>query len=98
MAMVGGEPWQWAAEAYVITRAPETLYCTLAGSTCRYSPQSATLSGTKREQIVDAGYLARYAPVAQEQVRRAGFRLAHLLNQALDPAYREPARDGTQPT
>lgn len=98
-AMVGGEPWQWAADAYVITRAPETLYCTLAGTACRYSPQAAALASddAQRRQRVDASYLSRYAPVAEDQIRRAGFRLAHLLNQSLDPAYREPTRDGTQP-
>ncbi|MBQ1500383.1 MAG: S1/P1 nuclease [Sphingomonas sp.] len=98
-ALVSGDPWQWAADSYLITRAPETRYCTVQDGVCRYSPDAAVLTrnGTKREQLVDATYLARFAPVAEEQVRRAGFRLAHLLNLALDPAYREPMRDGTQP-
>lgn len=99
-AMVGGEPWRWAAESYAIARAPETLYCTVQGPSCRYSAEAAVLTrtGTKRIQAVDAAYLARFAPVAEERVRLAGFRLAHLLNSALDPAYDRPVANGGQPS
>ncbi|HZF43659.1 MAG TPA: S1/P1 nuclease [Sphingomonadaceae bacterium] len=99
-ALVGGEPWRWAQESYLIARAPETLYCTLHGGVCRYSAEAAVLArnGAQRTQALDAAYLTRFAPVAEERIRRAGFRLAHVLNKALDPGYREPLRNGSQPS
>jgi hypothetical protein len=49
-----------------------------------------------RTQKLDQTYLASFERVAEERARKAGFRLAHLLNQALDPAYKEPLQDDTQ--
>jgi hypothetical protein len=46
---------------------------------------------------LDQTYLGTFDRVAEGQIRKAGFRLAHLLNNALDPDYREPSRDGLQP-
>ena len=39
---------------------------------------------------LDAAYLNAFKDVAGERVRRAGVRLAHLVNEALDPAYSQP--------
>lgn len=74
-------------------------YCLMDGATCRYSETLATkpTSGPKRLQAIDAAYLVAYGPVAEDRVRLAGFRLAHLLNLALDPAYTQPLRNGGQP-
>lgn len=97
--IVTGEPWQWAQESFAITVTPEVRYCVMADGECRYSSASAELvSGmSKRQEAIDQAYLRRFAPVAQERVRLAGFRLAHLVNLALDPAYTQPVRDSTQP-
>lgn len=98
-AMVGTDPVPWANESFQITRSPEILYCTQIDGTCRYSPTDATRPGgaPKRLQAIDQAYLQRFDEVAQERVRHAGFRLAHLLNLALDPAYVGPVRNSTQP-
>nr|WP_294814707.1 S1/P1 nuclease [uncultured Sphingomonas sp.] len=97
-AMVGGDPWQWARESYAVTLDPGVLYCIRSGATCRYSDSQAVLApgAAKRLQPVSQAYLAQHAPAAEARVRLAGFRLAHLLNGALDPNYREPVRDATQ--
>lgn len=86
-------PWQWAAESYEIARRPEIQYCVLASGVCRYSSELETLpeGGTERRVRVDAAYLNRFKDIAGERVRRAGIRLAHLVNEALDPAYEGPA-------
>lgn len=96
--MVMGEPWQWAQESYAITRDPGISYCVLSGGSCRYSASQdiLTSSGPKRLQPVSQAYLAAYAPVAETRIRLAGFRLAHLINSALDLSYSGPVRDSTQ--
>lgn len=97
-AMVGGEPWQWAQESYAITRDPGVSYCVITGSACRYSDTQDVLtsSGPKRLQPVSQAYLATYAPAAEARIRLAGFRLAHLINSALDPNYTGPVQNSTQ--
>ena len=97
-AMVQGQPWQWAAQSYAITLDPAVRYCVRVGADCAYSPTAVTLArnAPKRLETIDQAYLARFDRIAQEQVRKAGFRLAHLINQALDPAYSGPVRDRGQ--
>lgn len=94
--MVGGEPWTWANESIRITTDPAAGYCVRTGPDCRYSTLSLTKSSPKRVQLIDESYLASHEAIAQERIRLAGFRLAHLLNSALDDGYREPMRDGAQ--
>ncbi|MGH6696296.1 S1/P1 nuclease [Sphingopyxis sp.] len=83
-------PADWANESYSITLAPGTSYCTSVGTKCQYSSASLTKTNPKRVQRIDQAYLASYQGAASEQVAKAGFRLAHLLNLALDPAYSGP--------
>ena len=45
----------------------------------------ATPAGTRAEY----NYVATWTPVAEQQLLRAGLRLAHVLNSVLDPAYAE---------
>lgn len=89
-AWVASTPQDWANESYQITLAPETLYCTYVGANCQYSPASLKKTNPVRVQPIDQAYLAAYQGDAAEQVTKAGFRLAHLLNLALDPAYSGP--------
>ena len=95
---VGTEPWKWAAESFAVTLMPEVHYCKQVGNTCQYSETKATLrrGDPKRNQPLDQAYLARFAPVAEERVKKAGFRLAHLINLALDPGYTGPIRNSMQ--
>lgn len=97
--MVGTDPAVWADESFQIMLQPEVQYCVRKGITCDYSDTLPVFrKGDKvRTVIADRAYLAEFAPVAEDRVRKAGFRLAHLLNLALDPDYREPARDSLQP-
>lgn len=86
------EPWQWAAESFQITLEPGVLYCIKTGNKCNYSATQEALGEKAKRRIeqIDQAYLAKYAVVAEERVKKAGFRLAHLLNLALDPNYKEP--------
>ena len=97
--MVQGEPWQWAAESYQIALDPAVRYCVRTGSSCNYSPTAATLrrNDPKRMEQISQDYLEEFDRLAEERVAKGGFRLAHLLNQALDPNYTGPIRNSTQP-
>lgn len=98
LALVSGEPWQWAEQSYAITIDPATLYCVRIGNACHYDADRALLlrNAPERQQPIDAAYLARFAPTAEERIRLAGFRLAHLVNGALDPAYTQPIQNSSQ--
>ncbi len=87
---VATAPADWANESYSITLAPATAYCTIVGANCQYSAAALKQTNPKRVQRIDQAYLAAYQGAASEQVAKAGFRLAHLLNLALDPAYGGP--------
>lgn len=93
--IVGTEPPPWANESLRITLDPAVFYCTKASGECRYSASASRLAhgAAKRTQAIDQVYLAAYEKVAQNRIRLAGFRLAHLLNLALDPAYTQPHAD-----
>jgi len=96
--IVAGEPWQWVEESYRITRDPDVRYCVLAGGSCNYSATAVKKPvGAPRREQLDQAYLEKYDRVVEERVRYAGLRLAHLLNQALDPAYSGPVRNSSQP-
>jgi S1/P1 Nuclease len=97
-AFAGIDPWRWADESFQITIAPAVNYCTKVGNVCQYSAAVPTLpaGGPKRQQAIDQAYLAAFDRVAEDRVKRAGFRLAHLINLALDPAYTVPVQNSTQ--
>ena len=89
-AWLSSLPWQWTAESYVETLRPEVGYCVVAQGTCRYSETQATWAQgqSKRSVEIDAAYADRAMPIIQRRISQAGIRLAHLLNLALDPAYK----------
>jgi len=97
-SLVQSEPWQWAAESYKITLDPAVLYCFKVGDVCQYSQTQATrpTTGPKRLQNLNQAYLAAFKGAAEDRVKKAGFRLAHLLNLALDPGYTVPIQNSTQ--
>ena len=94
--IVAGEPWRWAAESYAITLDPAVRYCVEVGNSCNYSATSLLKPHDKRLEQLNQSYLTQFSARAEDRVRKAGFRLAHLLNQALDPAYQGPVQDGLQ--
>ena len=87
---LSSRPWQWSAESYVVTLAPATGYCVLVGAACQYSATEATWAEgeAKRGVQIDAAYMDWAMPIIQRRITQAGVRLGHLLNLALDPAYR----------
>ena len=96
--IVAGEPWQWAEESYRITHDPDVRYCVLVSGSCNYSATSVKKpSGAPRMEQLDQVYLAKYDRAVENRIRYAGIRLAHLLNQALDPAYTGPIQNSSQP-
>ncbi len=97
-SFVVSEPWEWAAESYKITLNPDVRYCIKIGEICQYSQTMVTLpnKGSKRLQQLDQAYLADFERLAEERVKKAGFRLGHLLNLALDPSYTAPIQNSTQ--
>ena len=96
--IVEGDPASWAEESYQITISPKAKYCVKKSGACHYSStiEALTKDVEKRVQTIDDAYLRLFAPVAQERLRRAGFRLADLLNKALDPRYSGPVANSTQ--
>jgi|CXWL01.1.fsa_nt_gi hypothetical protein len=95
--LVGGAPWQWAQESYAITLDDNVHYCVHQGDNCQYSgAQLLYDEDAPRTQPIDAAYLQKFERLAQERVRLAGFRLADLINKALDPNYVEPIQNSTQ--
>ena len=96
---IATEPWQWAQESYEKTLEPATLYCEMVGTECRYSATLATLpSGPAQNAAIktveiDQPYIDANAPYVEERVRKAGHRLAHMINLALDPNYRGPVQN-----
>ena len=81
-------PWQWSAESYAVTIAPATDYCTMIGGACQYSAARMTFGSARETVTVDKDYIDRAIPIVQRRITQAGIRLAHILNLALDPAYR----------
>lgn len=97
--MVGTDPAIWANESFQVTLQPAVQYCVKVGSSCNYSASQVSLGAGEEERSVVLGsdYLSIYAPIAEDRVRKAGFRLAHLINLALDPGYQGPTKDSLQP-
>jgi hypothetical protein len=83
-------PWQWSAESYAVTLAPQTGYCVIVGASCQYSATQPTFAAgqPQRSVQIDAAYMDRAMPIIRRRITQAGVRLAHHLNLALDPAYR----------
>jgi hypothetical protein len=89
-AWLSSQPWQWTAESYVETLRPEVAYCIVRPDGCGYSETQATWAQgqAKRSVLIDAAYADRAMPIIQRRISQAGIRLAHLINLALDPAYK----------
>lgn len=64
----------WAQESYDITTQAETRYCEMSGNQCRSIPGGRFLA---------ASYQNRFGSVVELRLKRAGARLATLIQQAL---------------
>lgn len=65
------DPREWANESFAITVSTTTRYCVVQGASCD-KPEGSV--------AVDTDYLAANEPVVREQLQKAGFRLARLLD------------------
>ncbi len=76
---------EWASESLEITRRVSVGYCVREGNKCVYEAGNETFDPGKPEKtvVVDAAYLELHAPIVADRLRRAGVRLAHLLNTSL---------------
>lgn len=84
----GSEPWEWAAESYLIATSPDVEYCVWVGDECWYSETNRVFEQgvtTERVFVSTDAYLDLHEATAALRIRQAGYRLAHLLNLALDP-------------
>ena len=85
---LSSQPWQWSAESYAVTIRPEVGYCVMVQGACQYSATQMSMATPRRGVRADAAYMDWAMPIIQRRITQAGVRLAHLLNLALDPAYR----------
>lgn len=86
---LSGTPWQWSNESYKITIDPAVHYCVMVQATCQYDANRVTFDGSSPRVVpIDAQYEAFAMPIIQRRITQAGIRLAHVINLALDPAYR----------
>jgi hypothetical protein len=99
-AKVGGwvsntEPWQWAQEGYRYTlngtegSLTENLYCYKGPGQCSYSDTQDQYDKKKgmRTATISEAYVTKFAPVVEERLQQAGYRLAWIVNNTLDPAW-----------
>jgi len=90
--IVSGTPIDWANQSLKVTLKPTTLYCVKVGENCQYSVTQNTLKrgDKKRKQIITQDYINDHKLIAEKRVRQAGFRLANIINLALDENYTGP--------
>lgn len=74
-AWLQSTPRDWANESFKITESETTRYCVRLDGRCEKPTGSVN---------VDATYIRENAPIVREQLQKAGIRLAHLLDLALD--------------
>lgn len=70
------DPRDWANESFAITRAAATRYCLQQGASCNQPTDDVT---------VDNAYIQGNRDIVRTQLAKAGVRLAHLLNKAVQP-------------
>jgi len=75
----------WASESLRVTRRASVGYCVHSGSKCIYKQGQETFTEGEEEKAVkvDAAYLEAQVPAVRGRLKRAGIRLAHLLNSLL---------------
>jgi nuclease S1 len=70
----------WANESFSLVTRPSVQYCIEHNEACWYSPDEPQFAGKRRVVEVDARYLDEQAPVVRDRLKRAGVRLAAILN------------------
>jgi hypothetical protein len=79
-------PADWARESFAIGISPPVQYCVMnADGACWYAADREEWKPGSKKRKVEVGseYIATHAATVKERVKRAGVRLARLLNEAL---------------
>ena len=75
----------WANESFQVTRRKSVQYCVRVWTKCFYQQGNETFSEGADEKVVvvNVAYLEQHVPFVRDRLKRAGIRLAHLLNSTL---------------
>lgn len=81
------EPATWAGESFAVVTRPEVQYCVPTSSGCWYDSGNGTFEPGEavRTVLIDQAYVDGAGPIIRDRLKRAGVRLAYLLEQALLP-------------
>jgi hypothetical protein len=84
-AWIATGPVDWANESLGDAKAPATGYCVKTADLCDYEAGNVALDVGEAEKTVtiDAACLAVSTPIIRDRLKRAGVRLAHLLDEVL---------------
>ena len=73
----------WATESLEIATRPSVQYCFQHDGECWYTPEAQQFAGKPRKVEINANYLEDEAPIVRDRLKRAGIRLAAILNAVL---------------
>jgi hypothetical protein len=73
----------WANESLAITLRPSVQYCVRKDDACWYSNEAMAFPSRPRSVEMDDAYLELHAPLVRDRLKRAGVRLAAILNTVL---------------
>jgi len=75
----------WANESFQVTRRKSVQYCVRVGTKCVYRQGNETYSESEEEKVVvvNMAYLEQHVPLVRGRLKRAGVRLADVLNRTL---------------
>lgn len=87
--------WQWAQEGYDLTLTTTTplptmtdnQYCYRREGSCSYSATEPKFAGQERTVQIDDTYIRINAAIVERRLRQAGYRLAWIMNNTLDPGW-----------
>jgi hypothetical protein len=76
----------WANESFQVTRRKSVGYCVRSGTKCVYQQGNETFTVGEDEKVVvvNTAYLEQHVPFVRDRLKRAGVRLAHLLNTTVE--------------
>lgn len=84
-AWIATGPVGWANESFIVATATATGYCVATGGTCGYEPGNVAFDPGEPQKtvMIDTAYVAMATPIVRDRLKRAGVRLARLLDRAL---------------